>query len=291
MSIAENMLQKTSLSFEVFPPKTEAGLTKLYGVMDELYKWGPDWMSCTYGAGGSNKGLAFEICQSLAQSGKTQAVSHYTCIHADPEETEQYFRSLQEKGVKGIMALRGDYMPGETSTGSSFRYATDLISFIRDRFGDAFEIGCTGIPEGHIQSDSFERDTAVLKKKQDLGADFIVTQLTFDMDQFAYWLDDIRAAGIDMPVAAGVMPVLNKDACIKHCLSMNGCAIPRKLARLISRYYNDPESFRKAGIDYTIQQIYEYVSLGVNDLHFYSLNESSALDEILTGCGLFTKAE
>lgn len=287
MRIAELMKQKTTLSFEVFPPKTETGMDKLRGVLDDLYAHRPDWISCTYGAGGSDKGYNLDICGAVAASGRTLPVTHYTCIHHSREDIAADMEAYLAMGVDRVLALRGDYLPGEESTGGDFDHATELIAFLRERFGDRLEIACTGIPESHILSPSFASDTAFLKRKQDVGADFIITQLTFDMERFARWMEEIRAAGVTLPVAVGVMPVLDRDKCIRHCLSMNGCAIPRKLARLISRYYNDPVSFRDAGMDYTAEQMYEYIRLGANDLHIYALNQSEAVDEILRRSGLF----
>ena len=291
MSIVEKMKRKTTLSFEVFPPKTEKGMEKLTGVLGDLYKWSPDWISCTYGAGGSDKGYNLDICKAIGASGKAVPVTHYTCIHHSEAEIEADAKEYLDMGVTHMLALRGDFIPGENETHGAFAHASGLIKFLRDKFGDRMTIACTGIPESHILSPNFASDTAFLKLKQDLGADFIITQLTFDMDQFKRWMDEIRAAGITMPVAVGVMPVLDRDKCIRHCLSMNGCAIPRSLARHISKYYDDPEGFREAGMDYTVEQMYEYIQLGVNDLHIYALNQSAAVDEILTRSGLYTKAE
>ena len=291
MNIAEKMRRKTTLSFEVFPPKTEKGMEKLPAVLEELYKWSPDWLSCTYGAGGSDKGYNLEICRDIADSGKTTPVSHYTCIHHSRADIEADIREYLSLGVDHFLALRGDFVPGEDATHGDFDHADGLIRFMREKFGDRITIACSGIPEGHILSPNMASDTAFLKRKQDAGADFIITQLTFDMEQFARWMDEIRAAGVTLPVAVGVMPVLDRDKCIRHCVSMNGCAIPRSLARHISKYYNDPEGFRDAGMDYTVQQMYEYIRLGVNDLHIYALNQSAAVDEILRRSGLFTKSE
>ncbi len=289
MTIAEKMKQKTTLSFEVFPPKTEKGMEKLPGVLEELYKWSPDWISCTYGAGGSDVGYNREICRIMAESGKTVPVSHYTTIHHTRADIEADINDYLAIGVDHFLALRGDFAPGEDATHGDFDHADGLIRYMRDRFGGRITIACSGIPEGHILSPNMASDTAFLKRKQDAGADFIITQLTFDMEQFKRWLDEIRAAGVTLPVAVGVMPVLDRDKCIRHCVSMNGCAIPRSLARHISKYYNDPEGFRDAGMDYTVQQMYEYIQLGVNDLHIYALNQSAAVDEILRRSGLFEK--
>ena len=289
MNLADLMKSRTTLSFEVFPPKTPAGLEKLKGTLQALYRWNPDWISCTYGAGGSNRGYQLELCTSIAASGRTVPVTHYTCVHHSEADIEADTREYLSLGVSHMLALRGDFLPGEQETHGAYQHASGLIRFLRETFGEALCIACSGVPEGHILSPSMEQDVAVLRLKQDLGANFIITQLTYDMDAFQRWLERIRAAGVILPVAVGVMPVLDRDRCIRHCLSMNGCAVPRELARHISKYYDDPVGFRDAGIDYTVRQIYQYAALGVNDLHIYALNQSAAVDEILKRAGLFCK--
>ena len=289
MKITELMKKKTLLSFEVFPPKTDKGLDKLNATLEDLYRWSPDYVSCTYGAGGTAKGYNLEICRSIGQSGRTMPLSHYTCVHHTREQIRADMDEYLEMGVDHFLALRGDFAPGENATNGDFDHATQLIEYLRSLYGNRITIACTGIPEGHMLSEDMIQDIAFLKKKQDLGADFITTQLTYDMDQFRRWLDQVRAAGIDLPVAVGVMPVLDRDKCIRYCISMNGSAIPRSLARLISKYYNDPEGFRDAGMDYTVRQMYEYLSIGIQDLHIFTLNQSEAMNEILKRSGLFSE--
>lgn len=278
-----------TLSFEVFPPKTEKGMEKLHTVMDRLYRWNPAWISCTYGAGGSNKGYNLELCRMMAEAGKTMPVTHYTCIHHTREEIRRDIREYLDLGVDHILALRGDFLEGEHETHGDFQHSSELIAFLREEFGRKLTIACSGIPEGHILSETEQQDLDVLKLKQELGADYIITQLTYNMEAFQRWLDAIRGAGIDLPVAVGIMPVLDRDKCIRHCLSMNGTSIPRSLARHISRYYDDPEGFRDAGIDYTIQQMEQFRAMGVDDLHVYALNQADAVDEILTRWGYAAK--
>jgi methylenetetrahydrofolate reductase (NADPH) len=289
MRITDVFKERMTFSFEVFPPKLDQPVEPLAAVLEDLYKFKPDYISCTYGAGGTNAGRNFEICHMIQQSGKSIPMCHFTCIGQTEESIKAHFDEFLEKGMNHTLALRGDLPAGWEDTRSDFSFATDLVRFIRKTYGDKLVISVAGSPEGHIQCRSLEADIAHLRSKQDLGADFITTQLTYDMDQFKRWFDAIRAAGITMPVVVGVMPVLNKDACIRMCLSTNGCAIPRKLARLISKYYEDPKSFRAAGIEYTIDQMYEYMDLGVNGLHLYALNKSDAVTELLLKSGLRTK--
>ena len=144
-----------------------------------------------------------------------------------------------------------------------------------------------GAPEKHIEARSFDEDIAHLRMKQDAGADILMTQLCYDVDGFARWLERIRAAGITLPIDAGIMPVLSKDSVIRMCLGTNGCSIPQPLAELISRHYNDtPDDFRKAGIEYTIDLTYKFMNLGINGIHFYTMNKADAVLEICEGCGL-----
>lgn len=287
MSIVDNMKKQPTLSFEIFPPKTETGMEKLRGVLEELYRWSPDWISCTYGAGGTAKGRNLDICRAMVEAGQTTPVTHYTCIHHSEADIEADAQEYLDLGVDHMVALRGDFLKGEHETHGAFDHATELIGFLRRKFGDALTIACSGLPEGHVLSTGVGADIDVLRRKQDLGADFVITQLTFDMDQFARWMDGIRDAGVTLPVAVGVMPVLDRDACLRHCLSMNGCAIPRPLARHISKYYDDPVGFRDAGMDYTVEQMEQYLRLGANDLHIYALNKTDAVNEILRRGGRF----
>ena len=290
MNIPEAMSRGVTLSFEVFPPKSEGGMERLRGVLEGLSGWDPAYISCTCGAGGTDKGRQNEVLSAVTALG-VPAVGHYTCIHRTREQIGRDVDAMLALGVDHVLALRGDYAPGENATAGSFAHATGLIRFLKERYGSRLTLGCAGFPEGHIDSDDFNADIAVLKRKQDLGCEFVITQLTFDMEQFERWLERIRRAGITMPVAAGVMPVLERDRCLRHCLSVNGCAVPRSLARLISRYYEDAEGFREAGMDYTAAQIRAYMALGVNDLHIYALNELDPVEEILGRCGLWGKGK
>lgn len=289
-SIVEVMKERTSFSFEVFPPKAEQPMEPLLNCLDELYKFDPDFISCTYGAGGSNAGRNTEICKSIVDSGY-RAVTHFTCIGNTREKVKAELEAYLTGGVDHILALRGDLPAGWEGTHGDFNYASELIAFIRAEFGDKFTIAMAGDPEKHIQCPTFTEDIAHLKIKQDAGADYMMTQLCFDTQQFKRWVDMIRKAKINMPIDVGVMPVLNKDATIKMALSMNGCSIPRDLAEIISKYYNDPDGFKKAGIEYTIDQMNQFIGEGMDGIHLYALNKSAAVSEILTRSGLRNKAE
>lgn len=287
MKITDVMKERMSLSFEVFPPKKDKPIQPLFGVLDKLYSVQPDFISCTYGAGGTNAGRYMEICDAIQNSDNdTLAIGHFTCIGSTKDAIREQMNRTLDMGVTHILGLRGDIPKGWEDTHGDFQHAAELISFLRQEFGDKFTLAMAAAPEKHIEAKSFMEDIAHLRMKQDAGSDFIMTQLCYDVDGFARWLEAIRKAGITLPVDVGVMPVLKKESVIRMCLGTNGCSIPQPLAELISRHYDDdPADFRKAGIEYTIHLVYQFMNLGINGIHFYSLNQADAVLEICEGCG------
>ncbi len=308
VKLSDQMKEKQLLSFEVFPPKTDKGMAKLPDTLAHLCEFSPDYISCTYGAGGSNVGTNREVCRMIQEAGTTP-VTHFTVIRNTREGIKEQLQEYLDAGVDHVLALRGDIPLGETTTCGDFNYATDLIAFIRREFGDKFEIAAAGSPEGHISCRSLESDIAVLKMKQDNGADYIMTQLCWDMEQFKRWLDAIRKAGITMPVDVGIMPILDEASTINMALSRNGCVMERELSRIISKYWIFPnpfaakdeegkpidvfydqkrEDFKKAGMEYTIRQIDQYRALGVNGIHLYALNKWQDVSQIVRDSGMKT---
>ena len=303
MKLSEAMKDKMLLSFELFPPKTDKGMENLPGTIEHLCKYQAAYISCTYGAGGTNVGKNMDVCKMIQDAG-TVPVTHFTCIGNTAEGIKDQLQNYLDNGVDHMLALRGDLPFGWTGTGGDFAYATDLVAYVRKEFGDKFEIAVAGSPEGHISCRSLEADIAVLKQKQDNGADYIMTQLCWDMEQFKYWLDAIRCAGITMPVDVGIMPILDQAATINMALSRNACVMPRELCEIISRnwifpnpFVKDPfdadvegkkERFREAGIEYTINQIDEYRACGINGIHLYALNKWKDVSEIIDRSGLCT---
>ena len=294
------MTHKSGLSFELFPPKTDVGMQKLRGVLQQLYTLKPDYISCTYGAGGGTLGKSFELLDQIVSDGKTAPMTHFTCIGNSRQTVRRQLEEYLAHGVDHILALRGDLPAGSVSTGGDFRYATELVDFIRREFADRFTVAVAGSPEGHIDCISLDTDISYLKAKQDLGADRIVTQLCWELDQFARWLEKIRAAGITMPVDVGIMPVLDQAATINMALSRNACVMPRELSKIISKHWifpnpfapDDPEaeskkvSFKKAGVDYTVGQIERLKKLGVDGFHLYALNKFDDVAYIVKAAGL-----
>ena len=303
VKLAERMKAKQLLSFELFPPKTDKGMENLPGTIEHLCEFKAVYISCRYGAGGTNVGKNMDVCKMIQNAG-TIPVTHFTCIGNTREGIKEQLQNYLDNGVDHMLALRGDLPFGWTGTGGDFKYATDLVAFVRKEFGDKIEIAVAGSPEGHIACRSLEADIAVLKQKQDNGADYIMTQLCWDMEQFKRWLDAIRTAGVTMPIDVGIMPILDQAATINMALSRNACVMPRKLCELISRYWIFPNpfdkepfdaaadqkkaDFKKAGIEYTIKQIDEYRALGINGIHLYALNKWKDVTDIINESGIRT---
>lgn len=286
MTVPQIMAKRMSFSFEVFPPKAEQPMEPLLSTLEQLYAFGPDFISCTYGAGGTNAGRNVEICRAIHHSGRALALTHFTCIGHTRQTVREQLDNYLALGVDHILALRGDLPAGWEGTRGDFAYAGDLVAFIRREYGERFTIAVAGSPEVHIQAPRMEADMAHLRMKQDAGADFIMTQLCFDVDAYLFWRDKLRRAGVTLPIDVGLMPVLSRDATIRMALSMNGCSIPRALARVISKYYTDPDGFKKAGKEYTVKQIYDYINCGIDGLHIYALNKSEDVGDILNMSGI-----
>ena len=303
VKLSDMMKKRQLLSFELFPPKTDRGMANLSETIQQLCRYKPEYISVTYGAGGGNVGANREVCRMVRNAG-TVPVTHFTVIRNTKQGIREQLETYLKEGVDHIRALRGDFPRGETSTGGDFNYATDLVKFIRDEFGEQFEIAVAGSPEGHISCRSLEADIGVLKMKQDNGADYIMTQLCWDMEQFERWLDKIRRAGVTLPVDVGIMPILDQAATINMALSRNGCVMDRELSRLISKYWIFPNpfdkapfddsleqkkaDFKKAGIEYTIRQIDKYRSLGVEGIHLYAMNKWKDVSQIIERSGIRT---
>ena len=305
MTVPEILEERSAFSFEVFPPKTDVGMEKLCGegvVLDHLYELRPDYISCTYGAGGTNVGKNLEVLDKIKKDGKAIPVTHFTCIANTKEGIKDQLENYLAHGIDHMLALRGDIPFGWTGTNGDLHYATELVSFVRKEFGDKFSIAVAGSPEGHIACRSLDADVSFLKQKQDEGADYIMTQLCWDMDAFRRWMDKIRGAGIWMPVDVGIMPVLDAAATINMALSRNGCVMDRKLCEIISKNWifpnpfapNESEesiaakkaSFKEAGMEYTIRMIDEYRTCGIDGIHLYALNKWEDVTRLVKEAGI-----
>jgi methylenetetrahydrofolate reductase (NADPH) len=283
MKIAEILKERMTFSFEVFPPKEDKPLEPLLETLARLYRFEPDFISCTYGAGGTNKGRSVEICGLVKKSGH-EIVSHFTCIGNSREDIKKYIAEYCALGVENFLVMRGDFPPGWEGTRGDFEHADQLLAFLGAEFPE-IGMAAAGYPEKHIAAASFDEDIAHLRSKQDRGARFIMTQLCHDVGAYEKYVERIRRAGVWLPVVAGLMPVLVRDSIIRMTVS-NGCSIPADLAALLGKYEKDPESFKKAGKEYTVQQIHRFMAAGINGLHIYSLNKWEDVSEIVAESGI-----
>jgi methylenetetrahydrofolate reductase (NADPH) len=296
MRIAEILKLRMSFSFEVFPPKPEQPLDPLFSTLNRLYAFKPDFVSCTYGAGGTNKGRSQEICGAIKQSGH-ECMAHFTCIGSTRDDIRRVVGEYRGTGLENILALRGDFPSGWEGTRGDFNHADQLIAFIKKEF-PGLCIACSGYPEKHLLAPSFDADIACLRGKQDAGAEFIMLQLCHDVAAYEAFVHRVRRAGVTLPIIAGVIPVLARDPIITMTLS-NGCSIPAELAAIIGAYSARPTDdeaarkriaadFKKAGKEYTIRQIHRFIAAGVDGLHIFTLNKSDDVSEIVRASGIRT---
>ncbi|MGE5473712.1 MAG: methylenetetrahydrofolate reductase [NAD(P)H] [Ignavibacteriales bacterium] len=272
---------KILYSFEVFPPKTEMPIDTVYNTIDEIKHLNPSFISVTYGAGGSNRSRTIEISSYIKNNTGIEALSHLTCVSSSRNDIDSILDNLEKENIENILALRGDApkdIPDFDFSKQEFKHASSLISHISKR--NKFCIGAACYPETHIECLSHQDDINYLKLKVDAGASFIISQLFFDNNIFINYLNEIRKAGINCPISAGIMPILNSNQ-IKKMTIMCGASIPRKLLRILNKYENNPEDIKKAGIHYAIEQIHGLKASNVNGFHIYTMNRPDIVTEIM----------
>lgn len=269
MRTAEMFKNKTVLSLEVFPPRRTAPIEVIYDTLDELKGLDPDFISVTYGAGGSEANTAtLAIASSIKNHYGIESVAHLPCINLTKNEVLEMLEGFKQAGVENILALRGDVNP-EFTPRTDFLYASDLVSFIHEN-GDFNIIGAC-YPEGHIESRSLADDIHHLKSKVDAGTDQLITQLFFDNSYFYSFREKVRIAGINVPIQAGIMPVVNKKQ-IERMVSLCGVKLPKKFVTMMDKYENHPAAMRDAGIAYAVDQIVDLIAEGVDGIHLYTMN-------------------
>lgn len=284
MKVTDIMKEKMCFSFEVFPPKQDKPMEPLIETLDHLYQFSPDFISCTYGAGGSNEGRNKEVCQLIKSTGKSIPVTHFTCIGNKKDSIRESLQGYLDMGVNHILAMRGDFPKGWEETRGDFDHANQLVSYIRENYPE-FCIAVAANPEKHHEAKTFEEDISHLRIKQDAGGQYIMTQLCYDVDQYRWWVDKLRSAKVTIPIDVGVMPVLSMDSTVRMTLS-NGSAVPRDLAEIMARYGDKAEEFKKAGKDYTVKLIYDFINAGIDGLHIYALNKWQDVTDILKDAGI-----
>ena len=271
MKISEMFgVKKAVWSFEVFPPKPTAELGGVRKTLEELAELRPDYVSVTCGAGGNGNRRTAEIAGMIGGEFGIEPLAHLTCINSSAEDVERSLAELKAAGITNILTLRGDRVPGAEES-KDFKHASDLAAFVMAR-GD-FDLGGACYPECHPESASPEEDVENLKKKIDAGVTHLNSQLFFDNDDFYRFLDRLAAAGITVPVQAGIMPLVKKSH-VDKTVGLSGAKLPGKISRMIARFYDDPDSLMAAGIAYATDQITDLLSAGVRGVHLYVMNNS-----------------
>lgn len=279
MKISEILKHKRPISFEFFPPKKEESEKVLFETVKELRKYNPDFVSVTYGAGGSTSEKTLDWTKVMKQDYHYSVMMHLTCIGATDENIDKAIESVDKLNVDNILALRGDFpKDDEVKINKDFMYASDLVKYIRKNSGDRFSIGVAGYPEKHPEARSMSADIDALKRKVDEGADFVITQLFFDNFHFYNYIERIRKAGIKIPVVAGIMPIINISQAVRFT-DMCGATIPQPLLMKMEGASSDDQF--KIGMDFAVKQCGGLWESGVEGLHFYTLNKHGATEAII----------
>lgn len=288
MSLASLFHRSTPvISFELFPPKTPSAELAMWESVADLVRFKPDFITCTYGAGGSTRDKTLEICRQVKERFGTSVASHLTCVGSTVEQLRAYLKEARASGVDYIVALRGDPPKGETTfkpVDGGLRYANELVAFIRDEFPD-FGILAAGYPEVHVEAPSAETDLVNLKRKVEAGAHAVVTQLFYDNDDFFRFRDRYRAAGITVPLVPGILPVTNL-AQIQRITSLCGAKLPTSFLSDLSSQADDLDAQFRIGVEYATNQVRELLDNDVPGVHFYVLNKQHATAAVLQGVGL-----
>ena len=270
MKIKELFKEKTVYSFEVFPPKKTSSVDVIYNTLEELKDLRPDFISVTFSAGGSGNGqFACDIASKIKEYGITPMI-HLPCINYSKEEITSTLDEIKKRGIDNILALRGDRNP-DIEPKNEFAHASDLVEYIKSQ-GD-FDIAGACYPECHPEADTMVDDMMNLRKKVDSGVDHLISQLFFDNESFYEFREKAQIAGINVPIEAGIMPVVNKKQ-IERMLTTCGASLPKKFVRIMTRYENDPEALRDAGIAYAVNQIVDLAANDVDGIHLYTMNNA-----------------
>lgn len=276
------MLQEgRTISFEFFPPRNADGIPGVLDTVNELTAYCPDFISVTYGAGGSTRHFTEEITVSAKQSAGVEVMAHLTCAGQTVQELDDVLQRLDDAGIENVIALRGDPPRGEqqfTVTEGGFSHASDLVTHIHANY--EFGIAAACYPEGHTEAESLERDLEYAKLKVDKGADFLITQLFFDNADYFAFADRAVASGIDVPVIPGILPVLSAPQ-IRRFTALCGSKIPTDLDAELDRLADDDDAVRDLGVEYAARQVEELWAAGVPGVHFYVLNRSYSVSKIL----------
>lgn len=268
MKTSELFKRKTTLSFEVFPPKSDTPIESIYSTIDGLAPLCPDFISVTYGAGGNGSNATIGICEMIKKKYAIEPVAHLACINLTRDKVMSELDQMRAAGIENILALRGDIDPNVPPK-KDLKYASELIELIKQK-GDFNIIGAC-YPEGHPEAPSMVEDIRHLKEKVDAGCSQLITQLFFDNEDFYAFREKAEIAGIDLPIEAGIMPVTNPKT-IARMATLCHARLPKKFLTIMSKYENDPIAMRDAGIAYAVSQIVDLIANDVDGIHLYTMN-------------------
>ena len=286
MKIQEILKTTRPISCEFFPPKSAEGIPGVFRAIDRLKAFRPDFVSVTYGAGGSTTSFTEEITARIKAEGELEVMAHLTCVGQTKEAVHSVLEQLDDAGIENIIALRGDPPRGESEfvpVEGGFGHASDLIGHIRTHF--SFGIAAACYPEGHTESPDPETDLTYAKLKIHNGAEFLITQLFYDNNDFFAFMDRAQQAGIDVPIIPGVLPILSTGQ-IRRFTALCGARIPAALDKQLDKFADDDDAVRELGVEHATRQVRELWDSGVPGIHFYVLNRSYSVSKILTNLGL-----
>lgn len=278
----QNILAETrTISFEFFPPRDASGIPGVLDKIESLQVYSPNFISVTYGAGGSTRQFSEDLTIKAKNQYDIEVMAHLTCVGHTVKELDEILGRLESSAIENIIALRGDLPINQTkklAVESEFEHASDLINYINK--GYSFGLAAACYPEGHPEAVSFDHDINYAKLKVENGADFLITQLFYDNDDFFRFVDKARAIGIKVPIIPGVLPVLSSNQ-IRKFTRLCGARIPSDLEMQLAKYENDDEGARAMGVEYATCQVQGLWDSGVSGIHFYVLNRSYSVSKIL----------
>ena len=272
---------RLSLSFEVFPPKTEMGFESVKVATDEIARLHPAFMSVTYGAGGGTSRYTLDIAKNIKEMYDVPTLAHLTCVSSTRETVKEKIRAIREAGIENVMALRGDIpagMENEDRRGWDYRYAIDLVRELKEENPD-FCIGGACYPEIHPESSNQKEDILHLKEKVDAGCEFLTTQMFFDNNLLYNFLYKIREAGITVPIIPGIMPITNANQ-VDRAMKLSQSFMPQRFKSLMDKFGSDPAAMKQAGIAYATDQIIDLYANGITNVHVYSMNKPDVAEKI-----------
>lgn len=282
MKISDLLKKDTlSMSFEVFPPKTETAFESVKTATEEIAKLRPSFMSVTYGAGGGTSKYTLDIAKNIKELYGVPTLAHLTCVSSSKDMVKQKIKEIKEAGITNVMALRGDIPAGLENADRSawdYQHAIDLIRELRDSGAD-FCIGGACYPEIHPESTSQKEDIIRLKEKVDAGCEFLTTQMFFDNNLLYAFLYKIREAGITVPVIPGIMPITNANQ-VERSIKLSGSFMPQRFKSLVDKFGSDPAAMKQAGIAYATDQIIDLYANGITNIHVYSMNKPDVAQKI-----------